>query len=164
MSAHILHLARAAAIAGLLATALAASGCSGSHVTMPDTPASARPLPATGPHEVRTDLRVADSCTRYGAAFRGFYVQSYLLDRADCAGVAVQYAAALQGWSAVERLARRSGRAQGRTWVDGDRVLVAEVFDADGTPVLLVGRRVGDAGQREREPGRARCAGLPPGR
>ena len=27
---------------------------------MPDAPASARPLPATGPHEVRTDLMVAD--------------------------------------------------------------------------------------------------------
>lgn len=115
---------------------------------MPDTPASVRPLPATGPHEVRTDLMVADMYTRYGAAFRGFNVQSYLLDGADWPSVEAHYAAALQDWSADERFGPRSGRTQGRTWVDGDRVLVAEMFDADGTPVLLVGSNTGDAGQR----------------
>jgi len=148
MSAHILRLARATAIAGLLASALVASGCSRSQVTMPNTPASARPLPATGPHEVRTDLMVADMYTRYGAAFRGFNVQSYLLDGADWPSVEAHYAAALQDWSADERFGPRSGRTHGRTWVDGDRVLVAEMFDADGTPVLLVGSNAGDAGQR----------------
>lgn len=114
---------------------------------MPAPPASARPLPTTGPHEVRTDLMVADMYTRYGAAFRGFDVQSYLLDGADWAGIDAHYAATLAGWHADDRFPPRSGRTRARTWVDGDRVLVAEMFDADGTPVLLVGSNAGDAAQ-----------------
>ena len=115
---------------------------------MPDAPASARPLPATGPHEVRTDLMVADMYARYGGEFRGFSVQSYLLDGADWASVEAHYGAALQAWRADPRFGPRSGRIQARTWVDGDRVLVVEMFDAEGTPVLLVGSNVGDAGER----------------
>ena len=139
MRAHPFRRARAATVACVLATALVAAGCSQDDAPLPDPPASVATLPATGAHEVSTDLRVAEMYERYGEEFSGFDVESYLLDGADWADVEAHYAAALEGWDADERFAPRDGSTQGRTWVDGDRVVVVEVVDADGTSVLLVG-------------------------
>lgn len=112
---------------------------------MPDLPPGTRPLPATGAHEVRTDLQVADLYARYGGEFRGFEVRSFQpAADADWARVDAHFERALQGWDADPRFGPRTGRDHARTWVQDGRVVVAELFDADGTAVLLVGSNAWD--------------------
>lgn len=137
---------RTLAIASSLALALLVPACGRSPEPMPDLPPGTQPLPATGTHEVRTDLMVADMYARYGGAFRGFEVRSFLpATNAGWGAVDAHFERALQGWDADPRFGPRMGRHHARTWVQDGRVVVAELFDADGTAVLLVGSNAWDA-------------------
>jgi len=128
---------RALLLGVLLASVLAA--CAGPAGQLPPPPDGAQTLPATGDHEVATDLAVADIYDRYGPEFGSMEASSYLLaDSVTWADVERHYADALTGWEADGRFPPMTGDTSERTWVAGDRVVVVRLFDTGGARVLIV--------------------------
>ena len=114
------------------------AACADSAPSMPP-PEGARALPATGDHEVRTDLAVAGIYDGYGPHFGNMRATSYLLpEDASWSVVEAHYARMLQDWEADGRFPARTGRTSARTWVRGDKVVVVELFDAGRSRVLVV--------------------------
>ena len=106
---------------------------------MPPPPETAKALPSTGDHEVRTDLAVAEIYDSYGPHFGNIQATSYLLSKdTSWTTVEAHYAQALQDWNADKRFPPKSGRAAARTWVKGEAVIVVEQFQAGESDVLVV--------------------------
>lgn len=129
----------------LLAGVLA--GCAAPTVVVPPPPAGAHALPATGPHETRTDLAVADLYASYAPSYGSMHSSSYLLpEAATWPAVESHYARALHDWKTDPRFPPRTGKIAARTWVKDGKVLVVELFDAAGSRVLVVATNLPETG------------------
>jgi hypothetical protein len=147
MSAMTALLPRAMAWLGgcLLAGMLAA--CAAPTPVVPPPPDGARTLPATGAHETRTDLAVADLYARYAPHYGSLHSSSWLLpDAASWPAVEAHYARALRDWGADPRFPPRTGRTASRTWTRDGKVLVVALFDAAGSRVLVVATSLPEPG------------------